>query len=225
MLEVKDLVTSFGSVIALDGVSFTAQESKITTVIGANGAGKSTLARLLFRFYDVQSGKILIDDQNIVDVTQSSLRKAIGIVPQDTVLFNDTIGYNIAYGNPNASIEEVHEAARAAQIDRFIKHLPDGYDTQVGERGLKLSGGEKQRVAIARALCMNPKAMLFDEPTSALDVTVQIEVLRILDRLVSERGMGLIFISHDLRLVSSFCDRVLVMYAGRKIERAQFDRS
>ena len=200
----------------LKDVSFNIPAGTITAVVGQSGAGKSTLARLLFRFYDVQSGKILIDDQNIVDVTQSSLRKAIGIVPQDTVLFNDTIGYNIAYGNPNASIEEVHEAARAAQIDRFIKHLPDGYDTQVGERGLKLSGGEKQRVAIARTLLKKPAMLIFDEATSALDSKTE--------RAFQEELLGLaknrttLIIAHRLSTIVH-ADQILVMDHGQIIER------
>jgi ATP-binding cassette subfamily B protein len=200
----------------LKDVSFNIPAGTITAVVGQSGAGKSTLARLLFRFYDVQSGKILIDDQNIVDVTQSSLRKAIGIVPQDTVLFNDTIGYNIAYGNPNASIEEVHEAARAAQIDRFIKHLPDGYDTQVGERGLKLSGGEKQRVAIARTLLKKPAMLIFDEATSALDSKTE--------RAFQEELLGLaknrttLIIAHRLSTIVH-ADQILVMDHGQIVER------
>ncbi|MEY4495045.1 MAG: hypothetical protein RL744_109 [Pseudomonadota bacterium] len=199
----------------LKDVSFNIPAGTITAVVGQSGAGKSTLARLLFRFYDVQSGKILIDDQNIVDVTQSSLRKAIGIVPQDTVLFNDTIGYNIAYGNPNASIEEVHEAARAAQIDRFIKHLPDGYDTQVGERGLKLSGGEKQRVAIARTLLKKPAMLIFDEATSALDSKTE--------RAFQEELLGLaknrttLIIAHRLSTIVH-ADQILVMDHGQIVE-------
>ncbi|QWE24514.1 ABC transporter ATP-binding protein/permease [Polynucleobacter sp. AP-Elch-400A-B2] len=200
----------------LKDVSFSIPAGTITAVVGQSGAGKSTLARLLFRFYDVQSGKILIDDQNIMDVTQLSLRKAIGIVPQDTVLFNDTIGYNIAYGNPNASIEEVHEAARAAQIDRFIKHLPDGYDTQVGERGLKLSGGEKQRVAIARTLLKKPAMLIFDEATSALDSKTE--------RAFQEELLGLaknrttLIIAHRLSTIIH-ADQILVMEYGQIVER------
>ncbi len=200
----------------LKDVSFNISAGTITAVVGQSGAGKSTLARLLFRFYDVQSGKILIDRQNIVDVTQSSLRKAIGIVPQDTVLFNDTISYNIAYGNPNASIEEVHGAARAAQIDRFIKHLPDGYDTQVGERGLKLSGGEKQRVAIARTLLKKPAMLIFDEATSALDSKTE--------RAFQEELLGLaknrttLIIAHRLSTIVH-ADQILVMDHGQIIER------
>ena len=200
----------------LKDISFNIPAGTITAVVGQSGAGKSTLARLLFRFYDVQSGKILIDNQNIVDVTQSSLRKAIGIVPQDTVLFNDTIGYNIAYGNPSASIEEVHEAARAAQIDRFIKHLPDGYDTQVGERGLKLSGGEKQRVAIARTLLKKPAMLIFDEATSALDSKTE--------RAFQEELLGLaknrttLIIAHRLSTIIH-ADQILVMEHGQIVER------
>ena len=200
----------------LKDVSFNIPAGTITAVVGQSGAGKSTLARLLFRFYDVQSGKILIDEQNIVDVTQSSLRKAIGIVPQDTVLFNDTIGYNIAYGNPSASIEEVHEAARVAQIDRFIKHLPDGYDTQVGERGLKLSGGEKQRVAIARTLLKKPAMLIFDEATSALDSKTE--------RAFQEELLGLaknrttLIIAHRLSTIIH-ADQILVMEHGQIVER------
>jgi ABC-type transport system involved in Fe-S cluster assembly fused permease/ATPase subunit len=200
----------------LKNVSFNIPAGTITAVVGQSGAGKSTLARLLFRFYDVQFGKILIDNQNIVDVTQSSLRKAIGIVPQDTVLFNDTIGYNIAYGNPSASLEEVHEAARAAQIDRFIKHLSDGYDTQVGERGLKLSGGEKQRVAIARTLLKKPAMLIFDEATSALDSKTE--------RAFQEELLGLaknrttLIIAHRLSTIIH-ADQILVMEHGQIVER------
>lgn len=200
----------------LHDISFNIPAGTITAVVGQSGAGKSTLARLLFRFYDLQSGKILIDGQNIQDVTQASLRKAIGIVPQDTVLFNDTIGYNIAYGNPLASIEEVHEAARAAQIDDFIKRLPDGYDTQVGERGLKLSGGEKQRVAIARTLLKKPAMLIFDEATSALDSKTE--------RAFQEELLGLaknrttLIIAHRLSTIIH-ADQILVMDQGRIVER------
>jgi len=200
----------------LRDVSFNIPAGTITAVVGQSGAGKSTLARLLFRFYDVQSGKILIDGQNIQDVTQSSLRKAIGIVPQDTVLFNDTIGYNIAYGDPSASIEEVEEAARAAQINDFIKRLPDGYQTQVGERGLKLSGGEKQRVAIARTLLKKPAMLIFDEATSALDSKTE--------RAFQEELLGLaknrttLIIAHRLSTIVH-ADQILVMDHGQIVER------
>ena len=200
----------------LHDVSFHIPAGTITAVVGQSGAGKSTLARLLFRFYDVQSGKILIDGQNIQDVTQASLRKAIGIVPQDTVLFNDTIGYNIAYGDPSASIDEVHEAARAAQIDGFIKRLPDGYDTQVGERGLKLSGGEKQRVAIARTLLKKPAMLIFDEATSALDSKTERAFQEELLSLAKNRTT--LIIAHRLSTIIH-ADQILVMEHGQIVER------
>jgi ABC-type transport system involved in Fe-S cluster assembly fused permease/ATPase subunit len=200
----------------LRDVSFNIPAGTITAVVGQSGAGKSTLARLLFRFYDVQSGEILIDGQNIQDVTQASLRKAIGIVPQDTVLFNDTIGYNIAYGNPSATIEEVQEAARAAQIDGFIKRLPEGYDTQVGERGLKLSGGEKQRVAIARTLLKKPAMLIFDEATSALDSKTERAFQEELLSLAKNRTT--LIIAHRLSTIIH-ADQILVMDHGQIVER------
>ena len=200
----------------LQDVSFNIPAGTITAVVGQSGAGKSTLARLLFRFYDVQSGRIVIDGQNIQEVTQASLRKAIGIVPQDTVLFNDTIGYNIAYGDPSASIEEVQEAARAAQIDGFIKRLPDGYDTQVGERGLKLSGGEKQRVAIARTLLKKPAMLIFDEATSALDSKTERAFQEELLSLAKNRTT--LIIAHRLSTITH-ADQILVMDHGQIVER------
>jgi ATP-binding cassette subfamily B protein len=200
----------------LKEISFTIPAGTITAVVGQSGAGKSTLARLLFRFYDVQSGAILLDDQNIQDVTQESLRKAIGIVPQDTVLFNDSIAYNIAYGNPLAVREEIYEAARAAQMSQFIEHLPDGYDTQVGERGLKLSGGEKQRVAIARTLLKKPALLIFDEATSALDSKTERAFQEELFNLARNRTT--LIIAHRLSTVVH-ADQILVMDQGQIIER------
>ena len=200
----------------LRNVSFNIPAGTTTAVVGQSGAGKSTLARLLFRFYDAQSGKIVIDGQNIQDVTQLSLRKAIGIVPQDTVLFNDTIGYNIAYGDPSASFEEVQEAARAAQIDGFIKHLPDSYQTQVGERGLKLSGGEKQRVAIARTLLKKPAMLIFDEATSALDSKTERAFQEELFNLAKNRTT--LIIAHRLSTIIH-ADQILVMDHGQVVER------
>jgi ATP-binding cassette subfamily B protein len=205
----------------LRDVSFNIPAGTITAVVGQSGAGKSTLARLLFRFYDVQSGKILIDGQNIQDVTQASLRKAIGIVPQDTVLFNDTIGYNIAYGNPSANIEEVQEAARAAQIDGFIKRLPEGYDTQVGERGLKLSGGEKQRVAIARTLLKKPAMLIFDEATSALDSKTERAFQEELLSLAKNRTT--LIIAHRLSTIIH-ADQILVMDHGQIVEHGTHEQ-
>lgn len=200
----------------LRNVSFNIPAGTTTAVVGQSGAGKSTLARLLFRFYDAQSGKIVIDGQNIQDVTQLSLRKAIGIVPQDTVLFNDTIGYNIAYGDPSASFDEVREAARAAQIDGFIKHLPDAYQTQVGERGLKLSGGEKQRVAIARTLLKKPAMLIFDEATSALDSKTERAFQEELFNLAKNRTT--LIIAHRLSTIIH-ADQILVMDHGQVVER------
>ena len=200
----------------LRNVSFNIPAGTITAVVGQSGAGKSTLARLLFRFYDVQSGKILIDGQNIQDVQQASLRKVIGIVPQDTVLYNDTIGYNIAYGNPGATPEAVQEAARAAQIDGFIERLPDGYNTQVGERGLKLSGGEKQRVAIARTLLKSPAMLIFDEATSALDSKTERAFQEELLSLAKNRTT--LIIAHRLSTIVH-ADQILVMEHGQIVER------
>lgn len=200
----------------LKDISFTIPAGTITAVVGQSGAGKSTLARLLFRFYDIQSGRIDIDGQSIDAVQQASLRSAIGIVPQDTVLFNDTIGYNIAYGKPGSSMEEVQAAARAAQIDGFIQRLPDGYNTQVGERGLKLSGGEKQRVAIARTLLKKPAMLIFDEATSALDSKTERAIQEELLNLARNRTT--LIIAHRLSTITH-ADQILVMEHGQIIER------
>jgi ATP-binding cassette, subfamily B, heavy metal transporter len=197
-------------------VDFTVSAGTTTAVVGHSGSGKSTLARLLFRFYDVNSGAILIDGQDIRQVTQVSLRNAIGIVPQDTVLFNDSIAYNIAYGRPGANQKEIIAAAKAAYIHDFIVSLPDGYDTTVGERGLKLSGGEKQRVAIARTLLKNPAILVFDEATSALDSQAEQAIQLQLKEIARNRTT--LVIAHRLSTVAD-ADQILVMDQGRIVER------
>jgi len=185
-------------------------------IVGPSGAGKSTVSRLLFRFYDVTNGRILIDGQDIREVTQASLRAAIGIVPQDTVLFNDTIGYNIAYGRPGASQAEVEHAARLAQVHEFVLRLPEGYDTRVGERGLKLSGGEKQRVAIARTILKDPRILILDEATSALDTRTEQEIGTAL--AAAARHRTTLVIAHRLSTVVD-ADEILVLVDGRVAER------
>src|SRR5690606_33325187 len=197
-------------------VDFTIAGGHTTAVVGHSGSGKSTLSRLLFRFYDVDSGRITIDGQDIREVTQTSLRDAIGIVPQDTVLFNDTIAYNIAYGKPCASREAVIEAARAAYIHDFIESLPDGYDTMVGERGLKLSGGEKQRVAIARTLLKNPAILILDEATSALDSRAEQAIQAQLKEIARNRTT--MVIAHRLSTIVD-AEQILVLDQGRIVER------
>jgi len=204
----------------LKGVSFTVPAGKTIAIVGPSGAGKSTLSRLLFRFYDVTSGRILIDGQDIRGVTQQSLRAAIGIVPQDTVLFNDTVFYNIAYGRPSASQAEIEEAARLARIHDFVSSLPDGYGTKVGERGLKLSGGEKQRVAIARTILKAPAILLFDEATSALDTHTEREIQDSLREVSRERTT--LVIAHRLSTVVD-ADEILVLEQGCVIERGRHD--
>jgi ATP-binding cassette subfamily B protein len=185
-------------------------------VVGHSGAGKSTLARLLYRFYDVTDGRIAVNGVDIRDVRQASLRAAIGIVPQDTVLFNDDIRYNVRYGRPDATEDEVTEAARSAHIHDFIMTLPDQYATGVGERGLKLSGGEKQRVAIARAILKNPRILIFDEATSALDSKSEKAIQAELDRIAE--GRTTLVVAHRLSTVMD-ADQILVMDHGRIIER------
>ena len=200
----------------LHDISFSIPEGNTVAVVGASGSGKSTLARLLFRFYDVSGGRIAINGVDIRGVKQKSLRAAIGIVPQDTVLFNDTIYYNIAYGDPMATREQVLDAARSAHIHELIESLPDGYESMVGERGLKLSGGEKQRVAIARALLKNPRILIFDEATSALDSKSEKAIQAELKRISASRTT--LMIAHRLSTIVD-ADEILVMESGRIVER------
>ncbi|WP_033074537.1 ABCB family ABC transporter ATP-binding protein/permease [Sphingopyxis sp. MWB1] len=227
-LKVAGAAVAFDNVIfgydedrtILKGVSFAVGAGETLAIVGPSGAGKSTIARLLFRFYDPQGGRVLIDGQDVAGVTQQSLRASIGIVPQDTVLFNDSIGYNIAYGREGASAEEVAAAARGAAIDGFITSLPHGYETEVGERGLKLSGGEKQRVAIARTLLKNPPLLILDEATSALDSRTEAAIQATLDR-IAERRTTLV-IAHRLSTVVH-ADRIIVLDKGRVAETGTHD--
>jgi ATP-binding cassette, subfamily B, heavy metal transporter len=200
----------------LTNLSFEVGAGRTVAIVGPSGAGKSTISRLLFRFYDLTGGRILIDGQDIRDVTQTSLRAAIGMVPQDTVLFNDTIRYNIRYGRWDASDAEVEEAARQAQIDDFIRNAPRGYETEVGERGLKLSGGEKQRVAIARTILKSPSILLLDEATSALDSHTEKDIQDELDRVAENRTT--LVIAHRLSTIVN-ADEILVLDRGAIIER------
>jgi ABC-type transport system involved in Fe-S cluster assembly fused permease/ATPase subunit len=202
----------------LHDVSFRVAPGDTVAIVGSSGAGKSTVSRILFRFYDVAGGSVRIDGQDIRDVTQASLRAAIGVVPQDTVLFNDTIYYNICYGRPDATREEVEQAAKLARIHDFVMALPQGYDSTVGERGLKLSGGEKQRVAIARTILKNPSILLFDEATSALDTRTEQEIQRSLEEV--SRGRTTVVIAHRLSTIIN-ADEIVVLDRGRVAERGR----
>jgi ABC-type transport system involved in Fe-S cluster assembly fused permease/ATPase subunit len=206
--------------VILHDLSFTVPAGTTTAVVGASGAGKSTLARLLFRFYDVTGGRITLDGHDLRAVTQSSLRAAIGIVPQDTVLFNDSLRYNVGYGRPGASDDQIEAAARAAQLSAFIASLPQGWETPVGERGLKLSGGEKQRVAIARMLLKNPPVLVLDEATSALDSRNEAAIQEALRAVAAHRTT--LVIAHRLSTIVD-ADQILVMDAGRIVERGRHD--
>ncbi|WP_409202586.1 ABCB family ABC transporter ATP-binding protein/permease [Sulfitobacter sp. S223] len=204
----------------LNGVSIVAKPGEMVAIVGSTGSGKSTIGRLLFRFYDVQKGSLTIDGQDVRDVTQNSLHRQIGVVPQDTVLFNDTIGYNIAYGRDGATQAEVEAAAKAAQIHDFIVALPDGYETSVGERGLKLSGGEKQRVGIARTLLKDPPILLLDEATSALDSETEHEIQDALRQ--AGKGRTVLTIAHRLSTVAE-ADTIIVLEKGEVVERGTHD--
>ena len=200
----------------LKGIDITVPAGHKVAIVGPTGAGKSTISRLLFRFYDVTEGAVLVDGRDVRDYTQASLRSAIGVVPQDTVLFNDTIRYNIAYGRPDATQAEIEHAAKVAQVHDFVLRMPDGYDTRVGERGLKLSGGEKQRVAIARTVLKDPRILILDEATSALDSRTERDIEAAL-RAVSARRTTLV-IAHRLSTVVD-ADEIIVLVDGRIAER------
>ncbi len=218
-IEFRDVVFAYEPArIVLKGVSFVVPAGKTVAVVGPSGAGKSTISRILYRFYDIKSGSVMIDGQDIRDVTQASLRAHIGIVPQDTVLFNDTVRYNIAYGRIGANESEIKDAARMAQIDGFIQELPLGYDAMVGERGLKLSGGEKQRVAIARTILKNPPILLLDEATSALDTHTEREIQSALSEV--SRNRTTLVIAHRLSTVVD-ADEILVLDHGQIVERGR----
>jgi ATP-binding cassette subfamily B protein len=218
-IRFEDVVFSYDPErTVLKGISFTVPAGKTVAVVGPSGAGKSTISRILYRFYDIKSGLVTIDGQDIRDVTQQSLRAVIGIVPQDTVLFNDTVRYNIGYGRIGASDAEIEAAARLAQIDRFIALLPQGYDSMVGERGLKLSGGEKQRVAIARTILKDPPILLLDEATSALDTGTEREIQGALNEV--SRNRTTLVIAHRLSTVID-ADEILVLDRGEIIERGR----
>ncbi|MEL0197993.1 MAG: ABC transporter ATP-binding protein/permease, partial [Rhodobiaceae bacterium] len=217
-ISFEDVHFSYGDRRILQGVSFTVPPGERVAVVGPSGSGKTTISRLLFRFYDPQQGTVRIDGQNLTEVTQGSVRAAIGMVPQDTVMFNATIGYNIGYGRPGASQEDIETASRMAAIDGFIANLPEHYDTMVGERGLKLSGGEKQRVAIARAILKRPSIFLFDEATSALDSRTEKEIQASLNEVSKARTT--LVIAHRLSTIID-ADEILVLSEGRVVERGR----
>ena len=216
LIELRGVEKHYGDYHALRGIDLEIRAGEFFSLLGPSGSGKSTIGRLLFRFYDVTDGSLTIDGQDVRDVTQDSLHDAIGVVPQDTVLFNDSIYYNIEYGREGASRDEIIAAAKSAQIHDFIKSLPEGYDTMVGERGLKLSGGEKQRVGIARTLLKNPPILLLDEATSALDSETEQEIQGALDR--AAEGRTVLMIAHRLSTVAE-ADQIIVLQDGEIVER------
>ncbi len=205
----------------MDGLNFVIEPGQTLGVVGASGSGKSTILRLLLRLYDVDQGAILIDGVDVRTVQQQSVRAGIGVVPQDTVLFNDTVGYNIMYGAIGSTQEDVESAAHDAQIAAFIDGLPKGYDTRVGERGLKLSGGEKQRIAIARTILKGPRVLLFDEATSALDSQTEQSIQESLDRIASERTT--IVVAHRLSTIVN-ADQIIVLHEGHVAEQGTHDQ-
>lgn len=207
----------------LNGCSFNIPAGAKVAFVGPSGCGKSTILRLLFRFYDTDSGKILIDNQRLDQITLNSLRKAIGVVPQDTPLFNDTILYNIGYGNPKASNDEIVEAAKKAKIHDIIESFPEGYQTKVGERGLMISGGEKQRLAVSRLLLKNPEILFFDEATSALDTNTERALLRNINDLIKGSHKTSVFIAHRLRTIKD-CDIIFVLEKGRVVEQGSHEQ-
>jgi ATP-binding cassette, subfamily B, heavy metal transporter len=220
-IEFKNVTFGYGSSsIILDNVSFTIPAGSTVAVVGTTGEGKSTISRLLYRFYDALSGEILIDEQNIKNVKYDSIANAIGIVPQDTILFNNTIGYNITYGKLEATQEEVEKVVKAVRLDRLINSLPEKYDTVVGERGLKLSGGEKQRIAIARLLLKNPPICIFDEPTSSLDVETEKGIKEIIGEVT--KGKTSIIISHRASAITNV-DKVFLLKNGKIMEQTEHD--
>ena len=202
--------------VGVADIDFEVEPGRKVAFVGTSGAGKSTLLKLLFRFYDVDSGRVLVDGHDVRDLTQASLRKSLGLVPQDVVLFNDTIAANIAYANPEAPFEALEDAARRAQLLPFIEALPDGWDTPVGERGLKLSGGEKQRVGIARVILANPAILVLDEATSALDSATEAAVQDALDE--ASKGRTTLMVAHRLSTVQN-ADEIIVLEHGRIVER------
>lgn len=214
-IEFKNVKFSFGKRLILKGINFIVEPGQKVAIVGPTGAGKSTISKLIFRFYDPSSGDIFIDNQSLRDVTQSSLRSNIGVVPQDTVMFNDTIGYNISYGMPGTSVNEINKVAKLSSIDKFIQNLEMGYDTMVGERGLKLSGGEKQRIAIARALLKNPKIFIFDEATSALDTKTEKLIEKSLKKLAKKNTT--LVIAHRLSTIID-SDKIIVLSDGMVAE-------